>query len=154
MKPQRWHDYRSAVAVVARIVDVLHAKRRINPAPHVQRVIGLDNILAPVLETAVAQKKTLATEREVFLVVPRDAVRNECQTRAVKFPVPPPAPAANDYFCRLIHFRIGERFVPALVPSPSAKHAQPIIEWLLEVDAESVLDRRLDRMSRDVRFDR
>src|SRR5260370_16463953 len=44
--------------------------------------------------------------------------------------------------------------MPALVPSQSAKHAHPVIERLLEIGAESVFDRRLQRMSRDFRLGR
>src|SRR5467141_2998540 len=150
MKAKRQHDDWSPVPVVPWIVNVLQSERRINPAPHVQRVIGLDNILAPVIETAIAQKKALATERKVFLVIPRDAICNEYQTRAVKFPAPLLATAANSNFCRLIHFGVGERFMPALVPSPTAKHAHPIIKWLYKIRPKSILDRRTERMRGDI----
>src|SRR6267378_12046 len=141
MQPQRWRDYGTAVPVIAGIVDVLQAKRWINPAPHVERLVALNNVLASVVQLAIAEKKTHAAEREVLLVATRDAVRNERQTSAVKFPAPPPATSANADFCRLIHFGIRERFVLALVPSPPAEHSHPLMERLFEIDTESVLDR-------------
>src|SRR5438552_7083459 len=98
MDPQGRHHYRSAVPVVPRILDVLHAKRRINPAPYVNGIVALNNVLAPVVQTAIAQKKSRATECEIFLVVPRDAVRNENQSGTVEFPVPPSTAAGNAYF--------------------------------------------------------
>src|SRR5438309_10655957 len=104
MEPQRRHNHRSPVSVVAWTVDVLQAKRRINSPPNMQRVISLDNVLATVTETPIAEKKTGATEGEVFLVVSRDAVRNKCQPRAVEFSMPRLAPAAEADFRRLIHF--------------------------------------------------
>src|SRR2546430_5166193 len=76
------------VLVVARIVDVLQAKRRIKSPPNMQRVISLDNVLAAVIETAVAEKKTGTTESEIFLVVSRDTVRNKYQSRVVEFSMP------------------------------------------------------------------
>jgi len=80
MEPQGRHDYRSRVLVVARIVDVLQAKRRIKFPPNMQRVICFDNVLAAVIESAVAEKKTGTTESEIFLVVSGDAVRNKVRT--------------------------------------------------------------------------
>src|SRR5260370_1161839 len=43
---------------------------------------------------------------------------------------------------------------PVPVPYQSAKHAPPVIERLPEIGAESVFDRRLQRMSRDFRLGR
>src|SRR5882762_1988113 len=108
MEPQGRHDYRSPVLVVARIVDVLQAKRRIKSPPNMERVISFDNVLAAVIESAVAEKKTGTTESEIFLVVSRDAVRNKYQSRAVEFSMPRLAFAAQANFHCLIHFRIGK----------------------------------------------
>ena len=119
---------------------MLHAKRRINPAPYVNGIVALNNVLAPVVQTAIAQKKSRATECEIFLVVPRDAVRNENQSGTVKFPVPPSTAAGNAYFCRLIHFGVDERFMPSFVPSPPAEHSHPVFEWLFEIEAKPVFD--------------
>src|SRR5882672_447783 len=95
MKAKRQHDDWSPVPVVPWIVNVLQSERRINPAPHVQRVIGLDNILAPVIETAIAQKKALSTERKLVLVIPRDAICYQDQTRVLRFAAALLAGAAN-----------------------------------------------------------
>src|SRR6266550_955287 len=43
MELQGRHDYRSRVLVVARIVDVLQAKRRIKFSPNMQRVISFES---------------------------------------------------------------------------------------------------------------
>src|SRR5713226_6330546 len=121
MQPKRRHDYRSSVPVVAGIVDVLHAERRVNPSPHVECVVALDDVLPPVTQPPIAQKKTRATK--------------------------------PDLRC-LVHFRIRKRFMPAFVPSPPAEYSHPLIERLLEIGAETVLDRRLYWMSRDFRLGR
>src|SRR6266852_8126515 len=87
-------------------------------------------------------------------MIPRDPVRNKYQPRAVELSVPRLAVAAGANLRRMIHFRIRKRLMPPFVPSPSSKHSHPIIERLFEIDAESVLDRCLEWMSRDVRFRR
>ncbi len=51
------HNHRSAVAVVTRIVDVLHPSRRVEPAPEMQRVVGFFDGFASIIETAIANKK-------------------------------------------------------------------------------------------------
>src|SRR5216683_1358298 len=154
MQAQRRHDYRSPVPVISGIVDVLQPERRINPSPHVECVVGLDDVLTPVSQPPVAQQEAQATEREILLMVSRNAVRIKYQTGAVEFSMPRLAVDAGAELHCLVHFRIRERFMPALVPSPSAKHAHPVIERLLEIGAESVFDRRLQRMSRDFRLGR
>src|SRR6266480_2333195 len=108
MEPQGRHDYRSRVLAVARIVDVLQAKRRIKFPPNMQRVISFDNGLAAGIESAFVYNKTGTTESEIFLVVSRDAVRNKYQSRAVEFSMPRLAFAAQANFRCLIHFRIGK----------------------------------------------
>ena len=64
------------------------------------------------------------------------------------------AVAANPDLRCLVHFRIRKRFMPAFVPSPPAEYSHPLIERLLEIGAETVLDRRLYWMSRDFRLGR
>src|SRR2546422_3862810 len=48
------HQHRSTIAVVAGIVDVLQIEGGENPAPHVSVVVGLCNILPPIIERAIA----------------------------------------------------------------------------------------------------
>ena len=74
MEPQRRHNHGPPVPVVAWIVDVLQAKRGVDPPPHMECVISLNNVFAPVPQAAVTEQKALASKREVYLVVPLDAV--------------------------------------------------------------------------------
>src|SRR6266403_482911 len=145
---------RLPVPVVAGIVNVLQSKRRINSPPHVECVVRLDDILAAVIETPIAKKKTGAAKRKVFLVVARNAVRNKYHTGAVELSMPRLAVCACADLRCLVHFGIRIGFMPALVPSPSAKHAHPIIERLLEIYAESVLDCCPERVCGDIRHGR
>jgi hypothetical protein len=69
VEAQRRHKDGAAIPVVSRIVDVLPPQRRIYSAPDVERVIGLDNIFAAVIQAAITQKKTRSAQRQIFLVV-------------------------------------------------------------------------------------
>lgn len=53
VKTQRRYKYRTTVPVVARVVDVLKAERRINAPPQVQCVVAFKNILAAVVQAAI-----------------------------------------------------------------------------------------------------
>ena len=52
---ERGDEDGAAVAVVAGIVDVLHAGREVNAAPDVGGVVGLQNIFAAVVQVSVAE---------------------------------------------------------------------------------------------------
>ncbi len=130
---------------------MLHAKRREYSPPKMERVISLDNILAAVIETAIAEQKAMTTEREVLLMIARNAIRNKNYTGAVELSIPFLSVPTGADLHRLVYFRIGKRLVPAFVPSPPAEHAHPAIERLLEIAAKPILDRRSQEMSGDIR---
>jgi hypothetical protein len=54
MEAEAPHQHRSAIAVVAGIVDVLQIEAGENPAPHVSVVVGLCNISPPMIERPIA----------------------------------------------------------------------------------------------------
>src|SRR6267154_4018188 len=151
MKAQRRYNHRPAIAVISRVIDVLHSKRREYSPPKMGRVISIDNTLTAVIETAIAEKKAMTTEREVSLMIARDGIRNKNYAGAIEFSIPSLSVSAGADLRRLIHFRIRERLVPAFVPSPPAEHTHPIMKRLLEIAAESILDRSTRRMSGDIR---
>lgn len=62
------HDHRAAVAVVTGMADVLEIRRYEDPAPHMERVVGFENLLRVVVEPAIAEEEPMATESEVFAV--------------------------------------------------------------------------------------
>src|SRR5260370_1565775 len=132
------------------MVLILKSKRRVGAATGVQRVVRFDDIFAAIIETAVPQDKPEAAKSEILLVVARDSVGHEGEAGAIE----PSAPAHStgpeaeqDGFVRL---GVGVRFLAALVPAPAAEDTQPVVEGLLEVRAETVLDRGLQRMGGDV----
>ena len=55
VQSQHRHDYRSAVTIVAGIVDVLQSKRRVKSAPNVKCVVALHDILTPVIQSAIPE---------------------------------------------------------------------------------------------------
>ena len=61
--------------------------------------------------------------------------------------------AAQANFHCLIHFRIGKRLMPALVPPPPAKRAHPTIQRLFKIQAKSILDRGMEWMRGDIGFE-
>src|SRR5260370_1725371 len=85
-------------------------------------------------------------------MIARDGIRNKNHTGAIEFPIPSLSVAAGADLRRLIHFRICKRLVPAFVPSPPAENAHAAIKGLLEIAAESILDRCPRRMSGDIRY--
>src|SRR5258708_26617877 len=84
-------------------------------------------------------------------MIAQDGIRKKNSAGAMESPIPSLSVPASANLHRLVYFRIRKRLVPAFVPSPSAKHAHPVIERLLEIAAEPVLDRCLQRMSSDIR---
>jgi len=58
MQAEGWREDRAAVAIVAGVVDVLRIERGEDAAPHVQRVIGFENVFAAIVQVAVAQQES------------------------------------------------------------------------------------------------
>src|SRR5712692_9587579 len=85
-------------------------------------------------------------------MIARDGIRNKNQTGAIEFSIPSLSVPAGANLRRLVDFRISKRLMPAFVPSPPAEHAYPAIKGLLEIAAESILDRCPRRMSGDIRY--
>ena len=141
---------RAAVAVVAGIVDVLHAGGEINSAPDVHGVVGLEDIFAAVGEVAVAEEKAEASGGEIVLVIFLDGVADEGDAGAVLLAMPPRAVRAHAFGEGLIDFGVGEGFGLAVVPSEAGEGGEVVREILLEVDAESVLARDVPGMVGDV----
>jgi len=58
VQAQRGHDDWAPVAVIARIVDVLHSEGRIETAPEMGGVIRLEDIFASVIQASVTKQKS------------------------------------------------------------------------------------------------
>src|ERR1700688_1636983 len=74
MQTERGHYDGTAVTIVAGVGDILKAERRVDAAPSVQSVIGFKNILAPIVEAAIPEKKAETAESEVLLVISGNSV--------------------------------------------------------------------------------
>src|ERR1700683_190319 len=116
-------QHRPAIAIVARVVDALEAHGRKHSAPSMEGVIGLDDIFAAVIQAAIAEQKSQATECQVFLVVAGDAVRDHGYTRAIEIATPARATCAQPKFKCLVIFRVGIGFVLTFVPTPAAENS-------------------------------
>ena len=64
----------AAVPVVAGVLDELGVEGVVEAAPGVEGVVALEDVLARVVEAAVAEQEAEATEGEVGLVVALDGV--------------------------------------------------------------------------------
>ena len=69
VQPKRGGKHRAAIAVVAGAVDILRVERREDAAPHVQRVVGFHDVLAAVVQIAVAEQEAEAAQGQIFLVL-------------------------------------------------------------------------------------
>src|SRR5258708_20956686 len=74
MKPQTRHQDRSAVAVVAGIVYALQVESGVDTPPDVDVVVSLEDVFAPVIESAIAQQKAQSTQPQIILVIFLDGV--------------------------------------------------------------------------------
>src|ERR1700676_133151 len=148
VQAQAGNNHRSAVAVVTGTVDVLHANRRVNAAPQMQRVISFGDGLPPVVETSITQKKSVTAQRQIFLVISRNAVRSKSNSSAIEFSAPASAGCSRTHFHGAVHFGIGIRLVASFVPAPAPENTEPIVEWLFEVSAEPVFYGGTQRMRR------
>src|SRR5215469_5490895 len=144
-------DHGAAVAVVSRVVDVLEPGSEVDPAPDVQRVVGLDDVFPAVVEASVTEKEAQTPGREIVLMILLDGVGNEGDAGAVLFAMPPRAVGADAQRDRLIVFGVGEGFGLSVVPSDAGESREVRREILLQVEAESVLQRDVPGMVGDVR---
>src|SRR5580698_3757445 len=94
---ERRYDHRAAIAVIAGIVDMLHAGSNVYTAPNVCRVVSLENILAAVIQLAIAQQETLSSRRQVVLMIFHDGIAHKSYARAVLLAMPPCAVRAHAF---------------------------------------------------------
>ena len=121
----------AAVAVVAGIVDVLDAGGEINATPDVDGVVGLEDVFAAVVESAVAEQKAEAAVREIVLVILLDGVGDEGDAGAVLLAMPPCAVRADAFGESLVDFGVGEGFGLAVVPSEAGEGGEVAGEILV-----------------------
>ena len=130
---------------------MLQIEGREDAAPDVRRVVTLDDILPPVVQLAIAEQESDAAERQILLVIPRNSIGNKCQSGTIQFSLPLRSLPASADLHRLVHFRVGVRFMLPFIPSPSRKEAEPIGERLFDIHAKSILDGGLQRVRGDLR---
>ena len=87
MQSEAGDKHRAAIAVVAGILDMLQVRGCVNSAPDMRGVVGLDNIFATVIQTAVSEKKAQASVGEIKLMIFADGVRDDRYARAILVPV-------------------------------------------------------------------
>src|SRR5262245_45266297 len=78
-----------AIAVVARMIDVLQTARHRQATPEVRRVVGLDDVLAAVAERPVAKQESLAAEPQIFAMRRRQTVGDDGDAEPILRSLPP-----------------------------------------------------------------
>src|SRR5260370_693868 len=151
MRAQCRNQHRAAVAVVAGVRDVLHTGSEVNAAPGVDCVVRLDDILAAIVQFAIAENEAKAAIGEVGLVIFANCVGDECDSSAVLLAMPPYAMRPQSSGEGLIDFGVGEGFGLAVIPAEAAERGQIVGEILLNVDAETILAIDVPGMVRDLR---
>src|ERR1700687_3861635 len=86
---ERGHNHGPTIAVVPGVVDVLHAGSEVNAAPHVHRVKGFHDVLAAIVELAIAEQKAEAAIGEVGLMIFGNCVGDEGNACPVLLAMPP-----------------------------------------------------------------
>jgi len=150
VQAQRGHYYRSAVPVVAGIVDVLHSGRHVDSAPNVRRVVGLDGVLPPVIQLAITQEETKPAVRQIDLVIFLDPVRYKGYPGSVLLAMPPRAIHRHALRDRQIDFGVGKGLGLSVVPSPTGKRGDVPREILFQVGAKTILAGDVPGMVRDI----
>src|SRR5215831_3205998 len=151
VKPETQNRYRPPVAVVAWIGDVLVIDRERDPAPDVGCVIGLENLLEPIVQRPIAQNEAQASQGEIPPVIARDSVHHECHTGLVRPPAPGSAAYVATNLASTVNLRVGEGLVRALVPPQPAKSSQRPRQFLFRVQTEAIFHSALLPVERDVR---
>src|SRR6516165_4269149 len=77
MQPDRLHERRPAVAVVAGVGDELGAGRQEETTPDMRGVVTLENGLAAVAQPPVAEEKPESAERQILGVGRRQSIGRE-----------------------------------------------------------------------------
>jgi hypothetical protein len=133
---------------------VLQVERAIHASPDVDRVKHLENVFAAIVQMAIAQQKTLSTQRQVKAMVPRKCVRRELSTSAIQSATPFFPVRSYPERHSLVDLGVSERFLSSFVPAKASKRGQPTAQALLQVPAKTILGCRTKRMIRDVRNSR
>src|SRR5712692_2660701 len=98
MHSERGHDDRSSVSVIPRVRDVLKIKRAKYASPHVGCVVALKELLAAISQRAVSEQEAPAAQSEVFAMILRDAVGNECGANSIELAMPDTSAQAGTEF--------------------------------------------------------
>src|SRR5215472_12548692 len=120
MNAEAGHHYRATVAVVARISDVLQARRRVDSPPDMGCVVRLQNVFTPVIQTSVAEKKAETAGGKVDLVIFANRICDKRNPGAVVRAIPHGALRAQSTRESLVNFCVGKGLGFAIVPSKAA----------------------------------
>src|SRR5215831_7090544 len=139
MQSQGRHEHRTAILVIARMVDVLEARSEVDSPPHVGSIVGFHDVLAAIAKRAVTQQETQPAVAKVNLVILANSIGDHRHARTVVSTMPQRAVSAQALGKGLVDFGISKGLRFAVVPSETRESGKVSREILLQVDAEAVL---------------
>src|SRR5450755_1708690 len=121
MKAQAGHADGAAVAVIARVVDVLVIDGEVKSPPGVDGVERFLDGFASVVQAAVAENESQTAVGQISLVVRADSVGDEGCAQAIEAAMPACPLGIDAQLESAVGLGVGERLVLALVPPPAAE---------------------------------
>src|SRR5882757_3495026 len=106
------------------MVDELQVEGIVEAAPGVVVVVALEDVLAGVVQVAVAEQEALATELQIGLVIFGDGVGDDTQADLVVGARPGAAGVVAAELEGLVDLGVGVGLVLTLVPAEAAKGAE------------------------------
>ena len=88
VQTQHLHTDRSAISVVAWVIDVLQAASGIHSAPKMRCVVRFEDILSTVTQSPVTKQKPLTTQRQIFTVRRRQPVGHDGDPKPIQRSIP------------------------------------------------------------------
>jgi len=138
MKPHAKNVYRPAVGIVGGIADELIVEADFNRGAKSVAVIGLDDLLQPVMrQFAVAYDDAQAAGVEIGRVGAGNAVDDAGDAKRVIRPVPPLAVQRDPCLDRAVAVGVVPRLDIAVGPTRATEHAHGVGHLLRYVEAHS-----------------
>src|SRR6202030_838378 len=160
MQPQRPEARRAAIAVVARIADVLKIRTDL-PAhrprllrPHIlQAIVAFQYLLTAVAQAAVIQQKPGSARSQIVAMSGRERFADQRQAEAIVGAMPMGTRELSAERRHLLHLGEGEALRMTVIPAPAQKHSRgPLVrQRRLRVDTEAILVASLPIVGDDVR---
>src|ERR1700722_19089472 len=124
VRPHPGNDHGTPIPIVAGIGDKGELRRHVKAADYVQVVISLADLFAAVIQVAIPENESQASQGQVLPVLVADAAGFKGASDLVQFSAPGVAREFKAKRQGAIHLGIGERLMMALIPTGAHKDAE------------------------------